>query len=208
MCGEGADTLFLDVNERNQVIAKKLSEVDIHVAEKCSVNYFNLRYTKNPGEFVIMDYKEFDIKEKQIESNPIPVSCDLWPTPRYLKVNTHLGYNNGPLCMENSLDESYCRLRVRPRLFHEYSDVNLSMSDFTNGKDKFYICTSRRLGRTGYLYVKDNDPNGNPLGNNPPDNPRYTLACKPFIGGGGSDESMFFRLVRYESMYISQSKAS
>ncbi|KAL5505471.1 hypothetical protein EMCRGX_G006906 [Ephydatia muelleri] len=211
----GGDKLFLDIDKQNQIIAKKLDEADV------SLNYFNLRCTENAGEFVIMDYMNFEREQKIIESNPIPLLCDLWPTPRYLKVNTHLGFNFGPLYMVDSVNERQCRLKVRPRLFHEYSHVN--MNDFTNGKDKFYICTSRRHGITGYLYVKDNDtpdiPPGNNSPDNPPDNPpgdipsgnphrnrrgnrpRYTLACKPFIGGGSSDGNMFFRLVRYESMY-------
>ena len=96
----------------------------------------------------------------------------------------------------------------------------MTMNDFTNGKDMFYICTSRRRGRTGYLYVKDRgegaetiqpneadvvQPNGielreteTPHGTTPP---RYITACKPSIKGGDSDELMLFRLVRYENMY-------
>eukprot|EP00731_Ephydatia_muelleri_P005377 Em0002g1553a len=186
LCGEGADTLFLDINEKNQVIAKKLDDVDR------VLNYFNLRCTETAGEFVLMDYKEFDKKERIIESNPVQLQYDLWPTPRYLMVNTHLGFNFGPLYMEDSVNESQCLLRIRPRLFR---DSHGNMSDFTNGKDKFYICTSRRLGRTGYLYVKDR-PKVNK------DRPKYILACKPSIKGGGSDGYMLFRLVRYESMYV------
>ena len=51
------------------------------------------------------------------------------------------------------MDEYHCRLKLRPRLFDKHSHVN--MSDFTNGKDMFYICTSRRHGITSFLYIKD-----------------------------------------------------
>ena len=78
---------------------------------------------------------------------------DIQPTHRYLKVNTYgLGSSFGkPLCMESSVDEYHCRLKLRPRLFHKYGHA--SMREFTNGEDAFYICTSRRRGRTGYLYL-------------------------------------------------------
>ena len=77
---------------------------------------------------------------------------DIQPTHRYLKVNTYgLGRSFGKLCMESSVDEYHCRLKLRPRLFHKHGHA--SMREFTNGEDIFYICTSRRRGRTGYLYL-------------------------------------------------------
>ena len=133
-----------------------------------------------------MDYKKAAESEALLPN----LKYDFWPTPCYLKVNTHLGYNSGPLRMENSVDEYHCRLTIRSRLFREHSHV--TMNDLTNGKDMFYICTSRRRGRTGYLYVKDRGGGANP---------RYVLACKPSIKRGDSDELMLFMLVRYQNMY-------
>ena len=148
--------LFLDryekMNPRSihhpkaEVVAWKMNEA------KKMIYYFNLRCTESPGEFIIMDYSDFGAKSEMLHKDP-DLHYDFWPTPSYLKVNTRFGYNHGPLSMENSVDEYHCRLTLRPRLFRKHSHV--TMSDFTNGKDMFYICTSNRRGRTGYLYVRD-----------------------------------------------------
>ena len=185
-CNHGNDTLFLDINNEsnNEVIARKLQEDP----EENEINFFRLRCTETPGEFIILNYKDIAVDTKELQPN---FKYDFWPTPTYLKVNTHLGYNSGPLRMEKSVDEYHCRLTLRPRLFHEHSHA--TMSDFTNGKDMFYICTSSRRGRTGYLYVKDRGEGADP---------RYVLACKPSIKRDDSDELMLFRLVRYENMYV------
>ena len=143
-CNHGNDRLFLFIdNDLNEVIACKLNDLR-------RINFFSLRCTEIRGEFIIMDYAETDVKTEALLP---PLKYDFWPTPRYLRVNTHLGYNSGPLRMKDSVDEYHCRLTLRPRLFREHSHV--TMNDFTNGKDMFYIRTSRRRGRTGYLYVKD-----------------------------------------------------
>ena len=145
-CNHGNDRLFLDIkDDPNEDIA-------CNVRESSRINFFSLRCTETPGEFIIMDYAETDVKTEVLLP---PLKCDFWPTPRYLRVNTHLEYNSGPLRMEDSVDEYHCRLTLRPRLFCEHSHV--TMNDFTNGKDMFYICTSRRRGSTGYLYVKDRE---------------------------------------------------
>lgn len=52
----GGDKLFLDIDKQNQIIAKKLSDGGL--------NYFNLRCTEIAGEFVIMDYKDFEREQK------------------------------------------------------------------------------------------------------------------------------------------------
>eukprot|EP00731_Ephydatia_muelleri_P005507 Em0002g1683a len=187
-CNHGNDTLFLDINNEsnNEVIARKLQEDP----EENEINFFRLRCTETPGEFIILNYKDIAVDTKELQPN---FKYDFWPTPTYLKVNTHLGYNSGPLRMEKSVDEYHCRLTLRPRLFHEHSHA--TMSDFTNGKDMFYICTSSRRGRTGYLYVKDRGEGADP---------RYVLACKPSIKRDDSDELMLFRLVRYENIFLTE----
>ena len=144
-CRQGADTFYLDIavsSKSNQprVIAKKLEK---------HLHFFNLRFTETPGEFIIMDDEGGTQLQVTLKDNKVR-HYDIQPTHRYLKVKTYcLGHSFGKLCMESSVDEYHCRLKLRPRLFQELGHV--TMSDFTNGKDMFYICTSRRRGRTGYV---------------------------------------------------------
>eukprot|EP00731_Ephydatia_muelleri_P023581 Em0015g1164a len=140
-CNHGNDQLFLMIESgSNQVIATKCEG---------QLNFFHLQLTEKSDELIIMDYAEFSVRTETLVEE---LSYDFWPTPRYLKVKTLLGYNRGPLCVEDSVDEYYCRLKLRPRLYSKHRNVTLS--DFTNGKDTFYICTSGRWGITGYLYLK------------------------------------------------------
>lgn len=180
-CSDGEEKLFLGINKKHEVEARKLKE------NEQVFSYFKLRFTETPDEFIIM-YSE-DEKTETIFEKSVKKTCIIEPTPRYLHVTTHLGHNSRPLRMENTVDESHCRLTLRPRLFREHSHV--TMSDFTNGKDMFYICTSRRRGRRRYLRVKDKGERTDP---------RYILACKSSIKGGNSDDLMLFRLVRDDDL--------
>ena len=122
-CKHGKKRLYLSIAENNQVIAVENSKTD-------PINYFNLLSTENPHEFVIVDYKKVEVKTEEFRNR---LYYDFWPTPRYLKVKTHLGYNCGPLSLEDSVDEYYCRLKLRPRLYRTKGTVTLN--DFANGKD-------------------------------------------------------------------------
>ena len=222
-CNHGEKRLYLSIEKNsNQVIAKEMNS--------SRINFFNFLSTENPGEFIIMDYASFEATPELVANG----RCyDFWPTPRYLKVKTHLGYNRGPLCMENSVDEYYCRLKLRPRLYRK--NGNVTLNDFAKGKDTYYICTAGRYGKTGYLYLRDRgEREGGTVthdgeiergpevelslvisGSNMPDNgtatesqassgpARYVTACKPSIKRGNDDDLMLFRLVRYESTYVS-----
>ena len=126
---------------------------------------------------------------------------DIQPTHRYLKVNTYgLGRSfRKPLCMESSVDEYHCRLKLRPLLFHKHGHA--SMREFTNGEDAFYICTSRRRGRTGYLYLAQTAQPNAAQTTQPAADPCYVLACKSSIRRGNPDDLMLFRLVRDDDIY-------
>ena len=168
--------------------------------EKRGANYFNLQRTEIPDEFIIKDYNDLGTTETVARKR----NYKFLPTFRYLKVDTHLGYHHGPLSMRNSVDMYYCRLKLRPRLFDKKSQVN--MTDFLNGVDRFYICTSRWYGKTGYLYLRDRgEGTETPPGmedQNADARSRYILACKPLIKRGNSDDDlMLFRLVRFEDMH-------
>ena len=190
----------------NQVIVKDM--------DRDGVNFFYFLSTENPCEFIIMDYAQFEATPKLVANGR---HYDFWPTPRYLKVKTHLGYNRGPLCVENSVDEYYCRLKPRPRLYRK--NGNVTLNDFANGKDTYYICTAGRYGKTGYLYLRDTgetegkeveggakvEHNGECVAmetQTSSKRARYVTACKPFIKRGDKDDLMLFRLVRYESTYV------
>ena len=214
-CKHGEKLLYFNIKKNsNQVVADTVDNLG-------GINFFNLLSTEKPDEFIIVDYVQLEVETLRVINRR---HYDFWPTPRYLKVKTHLGYNRGPLCLEDSVDEYYCRLKVRPRLYRKKRSVTLN--DFANGKDTYYICTAVRHGKTGYLYLRDrgereeervntrtraqNGLSEIELGSVRNDSnvsdssmrARYVTACKPSIKMGSEDELMLFRLVRYESTYV------
>ena len=171
----------------------------VYAKQGCRPEFFHFLPTEDPGEFVIMNYKANRSKED---------SDTLWNdfclTHCYLKVKTTFGRNSGPLRFEESADEYYCRLKLRPRLYSETRQVTLH--DFKYGEDAFYIRTASRKGFSSYLYLKDegidtrtNSNSGMDMGEKMKGTThRYTTACKPSIKGGNFDELMLFRLEPFD----------
>eukprot|EP00731_Ephydatia_muelleri_P005240 Em0002g1416a len=184
--------LGIYITIRTSYIPARLAKEDKVIAKKREkhLHFFNLRFTETPGEFIIMDDEGDTQLQVTLEDNKV---YDIQPTHRYLKVNTYgLGRSfRKPLCMESSVDEYHCRLKLRPLLFHKHGHA--SMREFTNGEDAFYICTSRRRGRTGYLYLAQTAQPNAAQTTQPAADPCYVLACKSSIRRGNPDDLMLFR---------------
>ena len=148
-CGSKKLTLYLKVNELNQVVATPEIE---------SASKFFLPPTNNhlhPHEFRI-EYREED-GHATMKSKGESKEEALAPLPHYLNGTASLfGYNDGPLEVKLNVTEENARFVLHSRVLDGYAPVDVS--SWTQGEGFYINCSRRRFKWDGYISVKETKP--------------------------------------------------